>query len=88
MGGRTGSALGRQWSEKVSEGVKAAVATGENLHDISEFRPLLEAGAVDVVQVGAGTSGITGALMIGELAYAFDKPVSVMNCSLLISWLM
>lgn len=75
----------RRWDanglKKVSEGVKAAVATGENLHDISEFRPLLEAGAVDVVQVGAGTSGITGALMIGELAYAFDKPVSVMNCA-------
>ncbi len=66
--------------KKVSEGVKAAVATGENFHDISEFRDILDAGAVDVVQVGAGTSGITVALMIGELAYAFDEPVSVINC--------
>ena len=36
--------------------------------------------AVDVVQVGSGTSGITGAMAVAQLAYAFDLPVAIMNC--------
>ena len=35
--------------------------------------------AVDVVQVGSGTSGITGALQVADMAYGFELPVSVMN---------
>ena len=37
-------------------------------------------GAVDVVQVGSGTTGITGAMMVADLAHAFELPVSMMNC--------
>ena len=74
----------RRWDyrglRKVSESVRAAVATGENLTDISEFMALIANEAVDVVQVGSGTSGITGALMVAEMAYGFELPVSLMNC--------
>ncbi len=74
----------RRWDyrglRKVSESIKAAVATGENLDDISDFMPLIANQAVDIVQVGAGTSGITGAMLVADMAYGFELPVSLMNC--------
>ena len=74
----------RRWDyrglRQVSRAVKAAVATGENLDDISEFTPLIHHEAVDVVEVGVGASGITGALQVADLAYAYDLPVAMMNC--------
>ena len=74
----------RRWDyralRKVSQSVRAAVATGENLDEIGDFMPLIANEAVDIVEVGSGASGITGALQIAELAYAFDLPVSLMNC--------
>ena len=65
----------------VSESVATAVATGENLAHVHEFTPLIEQHAVDVVQMWSGTCGITGALKVAELAYAFDLPVALMNCA-------
>jgi len=65
---------------KVSQSIRAAVATGENLDEISEFTPLIANEAVDVVQIGSGTSGITGAMQVAHLAYAFELPISMMNC--------
>ena len=56
------------------------MATGENLDEINEFTPLIANAAVDVVQIGSGASGITGAMQVAYLAYAFELPVSVMNC--------
>jgi L-alanine-DL-glutamate epimerase-like enolase superfamily enzyme len=74
----------RRWDyrglRKVSQSIRAAVATGENLDELNEFMPLVANRAVDVVQVGAGTSGITGAMQVAHLAYAFELPVSMMNC--------
>ena len=74
----------RRWDyrglRKVSQSIKAAVATGENLDEISDFTPLITNEAVDVVHIGRGTSGITGAMQVADLAYAFDLPVSMMNC--------
>ena len=74
----------RRWDyrglRQVSEGIRAAVATGENLDHISEFMPLVENRAVDVIEIGRGAGGITGGLMIADLAYAYEIPVSVMNC--------
>jgi L-alanine-DL-glutamate epimerase-like enolase superfamily enzyme len=74
----------RRWDyrglRQVSQAVNAAVATGENLHDISEYMPLVANEAVDVIEVGTNAGGITGALMVADLAYAFEIPVSVMNC--------
>jgi len=74
----------RRWDyrglRQVSRAVRAAVATGENLNDISEFMPLIDNEAVDVVQFNHGVSGITGALMTADLAYGFELPVAMMNC--------
>jgi L-alanine-DL-glutamate epimerase-like enolase superfamily enzyme len=74
----------RRWDyrglRQVSQGVRAAVATGENLDHVSEFMPLVANEAVDVIEIGRGCSGITGGLQVADLAYAFEIPVSVMNC--------
>jgi L-alanine-DL-glutamate epimerase-like enolase superfamily enzyme len=74
----------RRWDyrglRKVSQSVKAAVATGENLADISDFMPLIANEAVDIVQIGRNTSGITGAMQVAHLAHAFELPVAMMNC--------
>lgn len=65
---------------RVSDAVRAPVATGENLNDARDYVPLLREDAADVVQIGVLTSGITGALRIAELAWAFDRPVTMSNC--------
>lgn len=74
----------RRWDyrglRKVSENISAAVATGENLDDISEYMPLLLNEAVDIVQVSPRTSGITGCLQVADAACGFNLPVSMMNC--------
>jgi L-alanine-DL-glutamate epimerase-like enolase superfamily enzyme len=74
----------RRWDyrglRQVSESVKAAVATGENLDLLQEFTPLIANDAADVYNVGQGAGGITGVLQVADLAYAFDRPVSLMNC--------
>ncbi len=73
----------RRWDyrglRQVSQAVRAAVATGENLHDISEYMPLVSHEAVDVIQIGTNAGGITGGLMVADLAYAFEIPIAVMN---------
>ena len=74
----------RRWDydglRRVSQGVNAAVATGENLDDASDFRALIAHQAADVLQIGVGTGGITGAMRVAQMADGFDLPVSVMNC--------
>jgi L-alanine-DL-glutamate epimerase-like enolase superfamily enzyme len=62
--------------------VKAAVATGENLTGLEQYRPLLDADAVDVVQVG-NLWGITHFLRVAAVAHAKDLPVSPVayNCN-------
>jgi L-alanine-DL-glutamate epimerase-like enolase superfamily enzyme len=51
------------------------VASGENLTGLEQFRPLLAAGAVDIVQTAA-VWGITHFLRVAALAHAHDLPVS------------
>lgn len=74
----------RRWDHRglrqVSRAVTTAIATGENLDHVHQYTPLVEQQAVDVVQIGWGTGGITGAMKVAELAYAFELPVSLMNC--------
>jgi L-alanine-DL-glutamate epimerase-like enolase superfamily enzyme len=55
--------------------VRAAVATGENLTGLEQFRPLLQRQAVDVVQTGS-VWGITHFLRVATLAHGFGLPVS------------
>ncbi len=73
----------RRWDyrglRKVSQNVRAAVATGENLGDIGAFMSLIANEAVDIVQVLVARLGITGALQVADMAYGFELPVSVMN---------
>jgi len=69
----------RRWDGEgmaaVGRGVRASVATGENLTGLEQFRPLLAAGAVDVVQT-ASIWGVTHFLRVAALAHAHDLPVS------------
>lgn len=59
----------------VRAGVRAGVASGENLTGLEQFRPLLDADALDVVQVGWGW-GTTLAMRVAAAAHARDLPVS------------
>jgi L-alanine-DL-glutamate epimerase-like enolase superfamily enzyme len=74
----------RRWDyrglRQVSQAVRAAVATGENINDAGDFYPLILNEAVDVVQVGSGTTGITGAMQVAHMAAGFELPVAMMNC--------
>lgn len=69
----------RRWDAEglaaVGRGIRASVATGENLTGLEQYRPLLAAGAVDIVQTGVGW-GITHFLRVAALAHAHDLPVS------------
>lgn len=69
----------RRWDAdgmaKVGRGVRASIAAGENLSGLEQFRPLLAAGALDVVQTGA-VWGVTHFLRVAVLAHAYDLPVS------------
>lgn len=64
----------------VSQQVSAAVATAENINSVADVYPLIANQAVDVVNVSALHSGVTGCRQIAHLAHAFDLPVSMMNC--------
>jgi L-alanine-DL-glutamate epimerase-like enolase superfamily enzyme len=69
----------RRWDAEglaaVSRGVRAAVASGENLTGLEQFRPLIAAGGVDIVQTAA-VWGVTHFLRVAALAHAYDLPVS------------
>jgi L-alanine-DL-glutamate epimerase-like enolase superfamily enzyme len=60
---------------RVSEGVRAPIATGENFTDPQQFVPLFQHGAGDVIQIQSGVSGFTGAGIVADMAAAFDRPV-------------
>jgi L-alanine-DL-glutamate epimerase-like enolase superfamily enzyme len=64
---------------RVSHAIRSAVASGEHLANVSQFVPLIADEAIDVVQVGVYSGGITGSLRIAELAAAFGLQVSMMN---------
>ncbi len=69
----------RRWDAEghavVGRGIRASVATGENLTGLEQFRPLLAAGAVDIVQTSA-VWGISHFLRASMVAHAHDLPVS------------
>ncbi|MEV7094242.1 mandelate racemase/muconate lactonizing enzyme family protein [Amycolatopsis sp. NPDC051045] len=64
----------------VGQGIRASVATGENLTGLEQHRPLIAAGAVDIVQTAA-VWGITHFLRVAALAHAHDLPVSPIGTS-------
>lgn len=69
----------RRWDAvghaRLSTAVRAAVATGENLTGVEQFRPLFDAGAPDVVQAGA-IWGVTHMLRLALASAARDLPIS------------
>ncbi|MGV9981653.1 mandelate racemase/muconate lactonizing enzyme family protein [Micromonospora wenchangensis] len=69
----------RRWDAEglavVGRGIRASVATGENLTGLEQYRPLIAAAAVDVVQMAA-VWGVTHFLRVSALAHAYDLPVS------------
>ncbi|QTE27901.1 mandelate racemase/muconate lactonizing enzyme family protein [Pengzhenrongella sicca] len=69
----------RRWDAEglalVSRSVRASIATGENLTGLEQFRPLLDAGAVDIVQTGS-VWGITHFLRAATVAHSRDLPIS------------
>ncbi len=69
----------RRWDAdgmvRVGRGVRASIAAGENLTGLEQFRPLIAAGALDVVQTSA-VFGVTHFLRVAVLAHAHDLPVS------------
>ncbi|GAA4722798.1 L-alanine-DL-glutamate epimerase [Promicromonospora umidemergens] len=69
----------RRWDvaghRAVVAGIHGAVATGENLTGLEQYRQLLDADAVGVVQTGS-VWGITHFLRVSVLALGHDLPVS------------
>src|SRR4029079_6713120 len=60
---------------RVSRGIRAAVATGENLTSIGQFLPLIQSEGVDVVQIHVQSTGITAGLQIAEMSDARGLPI-------------
>ncbi len=69
----------RRWDAeghaRLSASVRAAVATGENLTGLEQYRPHFNAGGIDVVQAAA-TWGVTHFLRVSIAAHSRDLPVS------------
>ena len=69
----------RRWDAeghaRLSASVRAAVATGENLTGLEQYRPLFKAGGIDIVQAAA-TWGITHFLRVAIAAHSRDLAVS------------
>ena len=61
--------MGRGRARRGRAGIRAAVASGENLTGLEQYRPLLDANAVDIVQVG-NVWGITHFLRVAALAHS------------------
>lgn len=69
----------RRWDAEglavVGRGIRASVASGENLTGLEQYRPLLATGAIDIVQAAA-VWGVTHFLRVSAVAHAHDLPVS------------
>ncbi|NQX03360.1 mandelate racemase/muconate lactonizing enzyme family protein [Rathayibacter sp. VKM Ac-2856] len=74
----------RRWDAvghaRLSSSVRAAVATGENLTGLEQYRPLLDAKGVDIVQA-ASVWGVTHFLRVAVAAHSRDLPVSPIGLS-------
>lgn len=69
----------RRWDAaghaRLSAAIRAAVATGENLTGLEQYRAILDAGGADIVQAGA-VWGITNLQRVAFAAHARDLPLS------------
>ncbi len=65
---------------RVSRGIRASVATGENLSATGQFVPLFIHESADVIQVAVQNAGITTSLRVAEMADAFGLATALVNC--------
>ncbi|WP_246465022.1 mandelate racemase/muconate lactonizing enzyme family protein [Ruania alkalisoli] len=69
----------RRWDAlghaRLSQSIKSAVATGENLTGLEMYRPLLDAGGADIVQAGA-VWGVTHMHRVAMTAHSRDLAIS------------
>ena len=69
----------RRWDARghasIRAHIRAGIASGENLTGLEQLRPLIDADAIDIAQVGSAW-GITHFLRAGHLAHAYDLPIS------------
>lgn len=74
----------RRWDAaghaRLGRSVKAAIATGENLTGLEQYRPLFDHAAVDIVQAGA-VWGVTHFLRVASAAHFRELPVSPVGLS-------
>jgi L-alanine-DL-glutamate epimerase-like enolase superfamily enzyme len=74
----------RRWDAaghaRLTSSVKAAVATGENLTGLEQYAPLLDAGAIDIVQTAA-VWGVTHLLRVAAVAHGRNLPMSPVGLS-------
>ncbi|WP_353807559.1 mandelate racemase/muconate lactonizing enzyme family protein [Agromyces sp. SYSU T00194] len=72
----------RRWDAvghaRLSDAIRAAVASGENLTGVEQFRPLFDAGAPDIVQAGA-IWGVTHFQRLSFASTVRDLPVSIVG---------
>ena len=78
----------RRWDARglasIRQRIRAGVASGENLSGLEQLRALIDADAIDIVQVGSGW-GMTHFLRAGHLANAHDLPVSPVGYTALVA---
>jgi len=71
----------RRWDyrglRQVSQAVRAAVSSGENINGLDEFYPLVHNEAIDIVQMHP--NGVTVSMQIANFAYAYELPVTFNN---------
>jgi L-alanine-DL-glutamate epimerase-like enolase superfamily enzyme len=74
----------RRWDapgmSRLRDAVTTAVATGENLTGLEQYRPIFDAQAVDIVQAAA-VWGVTHSLRVAVAAHARDLPFSPIGLS-------
>ena len=56
------------------------VYLGENLNNVGDFYSLINNQAADILNVSSYQSGVTGLRQISNVAYAYEIPVTTMNC--------
>jgi len=75
----------RRWDAaghaRLSASVRTAVASGENLTGLEQFRPHFDAGGIDIAQT-ASVWGVTHFLRVAAAAHSRDLPVSPIGLSL------
>lgn len=66
--------------QKVRESSRTPICIGESLFGVTQYKPLLEAHAVDIIMPDVAWNGITETKRIAQFANQFDVLVAPHNC--------